>query len=64
MTNGFIAPRNGESVTLICLKCRKHFIGPNPIGQINPSDFYKKTEKAKCPECGSRRVARNPWINY
>jgi len=64
MAKGFMPPRYGESVPLICLKCHKHFVGPNPTGPRIFDDLFKKTKKAKCPACGSTRVARNPWILF
>jgi len=64
MAKGFMPPRYGESVPLICLKCHKYFVGPNPTGPRIFDDLFKKTKKAKCPACGSTRVARNPWILF
>ena len=64
MINKFMPPRLGEPVPLICLKCHKHFIGPNPSGSRFLDGLFSKTKKAKCPECGSSKVARNPFIQY
>lgn len=64
MTNNVVPPRKGEPVPLICLKCHHHFVGPNPSGPSFLDDIFKKIKIAKCPKCGSRRVTRNPWINY
>lgn len=60
----FVPPRYGELVHLICLKCHKHFIGPNPTGERIFEDLFKKRKKAKCPECGSSKVIRNPWVLF
>ena len=57
-------PRYGDPVPLICLKCHKHFVGPNPTGNRYLADIGKKIKRAKCPECGSYRVVRNPWILF
>jgi len=27
-------------------------------------DLFKKKKKAKCPECGSSKVVRNPWVLF
>ncbi len=63
MTNNVVPPRHGEPVPLVCLKCHKHFIGPNPDGSKILGNIFKKT-RTKCPECGSRQIVRNPWIQY
>ena len=38
----FMPPRYGELVPLICLKCHKHFVGPNPTGDRSLEDLLKK----------------------
>jgi DNA-directed RNA polymerase subunit RPC12/RpoP len=60
----FMPPRYGELVPLVCLKCHKHFVGPNPTGESIFEDLFKKRKKAKCPECGSYKVIRDPFIRY
>ena len=60
----FMPPRYGERVHLICLKCHKHFIGPNPTGVRIFEDMFKNIKKAKCSECGSYKVIRDPFIRY
>ncbi len=64
MQNKFMPPRYGEPVPLICLKCHKTFVGPNPKGPRIFDDLFSKVKRAKCPECGSRKVTRNPFIQY
>lgn len=64
MANGFMPPRYGEPVPLVCLKCHKHFIGPNPTGAGIFEGLFNKSKKAKCPACGSTRVVRNPWVLF
>ena len=64
MPNKFMPPRYGEPVPLICLECHKTFVGPNPSGSKILDGLFTKLKKAKCPECGSRKVARNPMIQY
>ena len=64
MTNGVMPPKYGEPVLLICLKCHKRFMGPNPNGLKTFDDLFKKIKRAKCPECGSARVVRDPWVLY
>ena len=63
MFNKF-SPNHGEPVSLVCLKCRREFIGPNPEGLPFFAGFFDKTKNAKCPECGSTRVAVNPVVKY
>ena len=41
----FMPPRYGELVPLICLKCHKHFVGPNPTGDRSFEDLLKKRKK-------------------
>lgn len=64
MANGFMPPRYGAPVPLICIKCHKHFVGPNPDGQRIFGDLFRKDKKVKCPECGSVKVVRNPWVLF
>ena len=42
----FMPPRYGELVPLICLKCHKHFVGPNPTGDRSFEDLLKKRKKS------------------
>ena len=62
--HNMIPPKYGDPVPLICLTCHKHFIGPNPSGLRLFDDLFKKVKRAKCPECGSYRVVRNPWVYF
>lgn len=64
MQNNFMPPRPGDQVPLICLKCHKNFIGPNPSGLSFLDRLFSKTKRAKCPECSSSKVVRNPYILY
>ncbi len=64
MPNNFRPPEYGEPVLLMCLKCHKSFVGPNPSGPKLLYSIFKNVKRAKCPECGSRRVIRNPFIQY
>lgn len=64
MMNSFFSPRYGETVPLICLKCHKRFSGPNPTGRRIFEDIFKRKKRAMCPECGSRRIVRNPWVSF
>ncbi len=64
MGRKFFPPRPGEPVSLICLNCKKIFVGPNPEGWSILGDLLNKSKKAKCPSCGSKKVVRNPWVLY
>lgn len=64
MINNLRPPRHGEPVPLKCLKCNKTFVGPNPDGPRILDGLFSKIKRAKCPECGSRKVVRNPYIQY
>ena len=64
MTNSFVPPTPGERIMLLCTKCKAMFSGPNP-GYNSPFRFLcKPMKKAKCPNCGSKRVIPYPWIHY
>lgn len=65
MQNNFMPPRPGEQVPLICLKCHKNFCGPNPgVTNCLLDRLFSRTKKAKCPECGSSKIVRNPYIHF
>lgn len=50
----FMPPRYGEPIPLLCLKCKRMFVGPNPKGSSIFDDIFKKNKRAKCPDCGSK----------
>ena len=62
MTNSFYPPRHGEMIPLLCMKCKKRFVGPNPQGLRLFDDILKTSKRAQCPQCKSRRVIPDPWI--
>ena len=60
----FMPPRYGEPIPLLCLKCKRMFVGPNPKGSSIFDDIFKKNKRAKCPDCGSRNVIPHPGIHW
>lgn len=38
----FMPPRYGEPIPLLCLKCKRMFVGPNPKGFSIFDDMFKK----------------------
>lgn len=59
-----VPPRYGELIALLCTKCKKMFIGPNPYGIKLFDDFPKSKKKAQCPKCGSKRVVPYPGVYF
>lgn len=59
-----IMPRAGETVHLLCMKCRHTFMGPCPdisgLGVL----LNICVKKAKCPKCGSYKVILSPMMRY
>lgn len=64
MGSNFFPPRYGEPIPLLCLNCKRMFVGPNPRGSKIFEDMIKKHKKAKCPDCGSKRVIPHPGIHW
>lgn len=63
-SNCVFPPCYGESILLLCTKCKKTFIGPNPRKAFMFGDIFKNVKPAKCPQCGSKKVVPRPFINY
>ncbi len=63
MSNSLRPPRYGEQIPLLCLKCNKMFIGPNPHG-LRIEKIFKNQKKTQCPECGSKKVVPNPYLHW
>lgn len=57
-------PRYGDPIPLVCTKCKKMFIGPNPKGIKLFDDFPKLKKKAQCPKCGSKKVVPYPGVFF
>lgn len=60
---GFVPPLYGEHIPLLCLKCKKMFVGPNPKGEKLFEELIKR-KKAKCPNCGSKNVIPHPGVHW
>lgn len=57
-------PRYGEPIPLLCTECKRMFIGPNPKGTIFFDDFLNLKKRAKCPNCGSKKVVPHPGVHF
>lgn len=64
ISESFVPPRHGESIPLLCLECKKMFVGPNPRGSSLFGDLVNNHRKAKCPECGSKKVVPHPGVHW
>lgn len=63
MINNFVPPKPGENILLMCCKCKCMFNGPNPgYGPVLIPVLFVK--RAKCPNCGSRKVVPFPGVKY
>lgn len=58
----FMPPRYGEPIPLLCLKCKRMFVGPNPKGFSIFDDMFKKKKNVKSPYCGSKKVIPHPGV--
>ena len=60
--NSFVPPKYGAQIILVCTRCNKTFIGPNPKAS-SPADLLLKAVKpARCPNCGSLKVVPGPRL--
>ncbi len=57
-------PKPGSLIPLLCLDCKKMFIGPNPSRNTIFGDLFSKMEKPKCPYCGSKKIVQHPGIHF
>lgn len=56
-------PKAGETVHLLCMKCHHTFMGPCP-DRSGLGALLNICKKAKCPKCGSLRVALSLLVRY
>lgn len=57
-------PQPGETVHLLCKKCRHSFTGPCPNHLGFGLIAEKLKDDTKCPKCGSKKLILSPWIHY
>lgn len=60
----FYPPREETPIPLLCLECKKMFVGPCPrVGKV--FDFFPKpAKKTVCPNCGSKKVVPHPAVRF
>ena len=59
-----IMPTPGDTVVLLCLKCKHSFSGPCPKQNGLGTILSKKIKRTICPKCGSKKVVMNPFVFY
>jgi len=64
--SGVMLPRPGEGA-FICRSCGKHFHNHASSDENWLLDIFRKVTNGnfvKCPECGSLRTERDPFVAY
>lgn len=52
----FVAPRQGERVAMICMKCGCHCMAKKGGMWLSG--------RSRCPKCGRRSLVENPLVSY